>query len=102
MAWCTKKLHGVSKKIHRAQKSIFSFFSFAALMSSKHTEPVHHHILVTRETDLVIECHPLLEGGIHHCIFDDALPDSSLTLPLTRGHHNLYSLDLALPAALVL
>lgn len=60
-------------------------------------EPVHRYTLATRKTDLAVECRPLLEGGVLRCGFEDALPDNSFTLQLTRGDHNLYSLDLDLP-----
>ena len=39
-------------------------------------------------------CIWILEGGVLRCGFEDALPDKSFTLQLTRGDHNLYSLDL--------
>jgi len=60
-------------------------------------EPVHRYTLSTRKTDLAAECRPLLEGGVLRCGFEDVLPDNSFTLQLTRGDHNLYSLDLSLP-----
>jgi DNA-binding winged helix-turn-helix (wHTH) protein/Tol biopolymer transport system component len=60
-------------------------------------EPVHRYTLATRKTDLAAECRPLLEGGILRCGFEDLLPDNSVTLQLTRGDHNLYSIDLSLP-----
>lgn len=60
-------------------------------------EPVHRYTLATHKTDLAVECRPLLEGGILRCGFEDALLDGSFTLQLTRGDHNLYSLDLDLP-----
>ena len=60
-------------------------------------EPVHRYNLATRKTDLAMECRPLLEGGVLRCGFEDALPDSSLLLQLTRGDHDVYSLTLDLP-----
>jgi len=60
-------------------------------------EPVHRYDIAARKTDLAVECRPLLEGGVLRCGFEDALPDDSFTLQLTRGDHNLYSLDLSLP-----
>jgi len=48
-------------------------------------EPVHRYDLATRKVDLAVECRPLLEGGVLRCGLEDALPDNSFTLQLTRA-----------------
>jgi len=60
-------------------------------------EPVHRYNLQTRQTDVVMDCRPLLEGGVLRCGFEDLLSDGSLLLQLTRGDHTVYSLTLDLP-----
>jgi hypothetical protein len=49
------------------------------------------------KTDRVMDCRPLLEGGVQRCGFEGVMPDGSLILRLTRGDHDVYSLEVELP-----
>jgi hypothetical protein len=59
-------------------------------------QPVRRLNLQTRKAETVFECRPFLEGTVSRCAFEDLLPDGSLLLKLTRGDHDVYSIDLDL------
>jgi DNA-binding winged helix-turn-helix (wHTH) protein/Tol biopolymer transport system component len=59
-------------------------------------QPVRRLNLRTRKAETVFECRPFLEGTVSRCAFEDLLPDGSLLLKLTRGDHDVYSIDLDL------
>jgi Tol biopolymer transport system component/DNA-binding winged helix-turn-helix (wHTH) protein len=60
-------------------------------------QPVRRMRLKDRSVERVVECRVLLEGGVQRCGFEDVMPDDSLVLHLTRGDHDVYSLELDLP-----
>ncbi|HKW32284.1 MAG TPA: winged helix-turn-helix domain-containing protein [Candidatus Acidoferrum sp.] len=59
-------------------------------------EPVHRVNINTRKTERVFDCGPLLKG-VQRCGFEDRTPDGALVFRLTRGDHDIYSLDVELP-----
>ena len=59
-------------------------------------EPVHRVNVKTKKTERVFDCGALLKG-VQRCGFEDITPDGALVLRLTRGDHDIYSLDVELP-----
>jgi hypothetical protein len=45
----------------------------------------------------MVDCLSLLEGGVQRCGFEAVMPDGSVVLRLTRGDHDVFSLDLDVP-----
>ena len=60
-------------------------------------EPVRRLRIKSLSVERVFECSLLLEGEVQRCGLEGVAPNGSLVLKLSRGDHNVYSLDLDLP-----
>jgi DNA-binding winged helix-turn-helix (wHTH) protein/Tol biopolymer transport system component len=60
-------------------------------------EPVRRMRIKDRAVERIVECRPLLEGGVQRCGFEGLMPDGSPILQLTRGDQDVYALDVDLP-----
>ena len=60
-------------------------------------EPIRRLRMKAHSVERVFECGPLLEGGVQRCGFEGVAADGSWLLKLSRGDHNIYSLDAELP-----
>lgn len=60
-------------------------------------EPVRRFNIKTGASEKMVDCHSLLEGGVQRCGFEAVMPDGSVVLRLTRGDHDVFSLDLDVP-----
>ena len=60
-------------------------------------EPVRRFNIKTGTSEKMVDCHALLEGGVQRCGFEAVMPDGSVVLRLTRGDHDVFSLDLDVP-----
>ncbi len=60
-------------------------------------EPIHRLRLSDLSVTTAFECRLLLEGGVQRCGFEGLAPDGSFVLQLSRGDHDIYSLDVDLP-----
>jgi Tol biopolymer transport system component/DNA-binding winged helix-turn-helix (wHTH) protein len=60
-------------------------------------EPLRRLRIKDGRVERMVECRPLLEGGVQRCGFEEVMPDGSIVLHLTRGDHDVYTLDLELP-----
>ena len=57
-------------------------------------EPVRRFNITTGSSERIVVCRSLLEGGGQRCGFEAVMPDGSAVLRLTRGDHNVFSLEL--------
>jgi hypothetical protein len=62
-------------------------------------EPVRRFNIMTGSSERMVDCHALLEGGVQRCGFEAVMPDGSVVLRLTRGDHDVFSLELDVPQA---
>jgi hypothetical protein len=53
--------------------------------------------ITTGSSKRIVDCHSLLEGGVQRCGFEAVMPDGSVVLRLTRGDHDVFSLELDVP-----
>ncbi len=60
-------------------------------------EPIHRLRVSDLSVTTAFECNLLLEGGVLRCGFEGLAPDGSFVLQLSRGDHDVYSLDVDLP-----
>jgi hypothetical protein len=67
----------------------FTYFSYRTL--------VRRFNIKTGTSEKMVDCHALLEGGVQRCGFEAVMPDGSVVLRLTRGDHDVFSLDLDVP-----
>jgi hypothetical protein len=59
--------------------------------------PVAWSNIKTGSYEQMLDCHALPEGGVRRCGFEAAMPDGSVVLRLTRGDHDVFSLELDVP-----
>jgi hypothetical protein len=45
-------------------------------------------------SERIVDCRSLLEGNVQRCGFEAVMPDGSVVLRLTRGAHDVFSLEL--------
>src|SRR5215813_849400 len=60
-------------------------------------EPVKRFRARDGSIQRVFECSALLEGGVHRCALEGVTPEGYWLLKLSRGDHDVYSLDVDLP-----
>ena len=60
-------------------------------------EPVHSLEVATGRTVRIADCRTLLEGDVSRCGFEEITPEGHLVFRLSRGDHDVYSLELRLP-----
>jgi Tol biopolymer transport system component len=57
-------------------------------------EPARRFNITTGSSERIVDCRSLLEGGVQRCGFEAVMPDASVVLRLTRGDHDVFSLEL--------
>ena len=57
----------------------------------KKDEPVRR---IPGSSERIVDRRSLLEGGVQRCGFEAVMPDGSVVLRLTRGDHDVFSLEL--------
>jgi len=57
-------------------------------------EPMRRFNITTGSSERIVDCRSLLEGGVQPCGFEAVMPDGSVALRLTRGGHDVFSLEL--------
>jgi Tol biopolymer transport system component len=57
-------------------------------------EPIRRLRVDTLTEERIVDCRTLLEGGVQRCGFEELTPDGALLIRLTRGDHDVYSLEL--------
>lgn len=60
-------------------------------------QPVHRLSIPGLQSKRVDACAPLLAGDVHRCGLEGISPRGELLFRLSRGDHDLYSLDLSIP-----
>jgi DNA-binding winged helix-turn-helix (wHTH) protein/Tol biopolymer transport system component len=60
-------------------------------------EPVRRVEVGTLAAERVFDCRALLQGNVQRCGFEELTPDGALVMRLSRGDHDVYSLELEHP-----
>jgi Tol biopolymer transport system component/DNA-binding winged helix-turn-helix (wHTH) protein len=92
-AWSTIAYGKVFSPLYWSHDSNFLFFQDLL----EEGEPVRRLRLKDRSVERIFDCSFLLEGGVQRCGLEGLSPDGFLVFQLSRGDHNVYSLDLDLP-----
>jgi len=56
-------------------------------------EPVRRFNITTGPSERIVDCRSLLDGSVQRCGFEAVMPDGSVVLRLTRGDHDVFSLE---------